>query len=239
MAGLQQALADPRLDGPWDRQAMLEHVHSFRLERYRREMAASLGRLWQEHAASAARTSRGSRLVTETGKGRKNSYEAVILIVSDMLMLQAAFLATYWFRFYSGIWLVPLGIPPLERYVAAGTVITLVFVGIFYAGGMYTNRGRPRPGRRSAGPVQGSGAGQPAGAGPWLFFMRGNDLQPVLLRSVLRLDLRLPDRGAGGGAAAHAFGAEAGRAAHPGAAGGRQPHAGAASCACCAACRGC
>ncbi len=79
--------------------------------------------------------------MTETGKGRKNSYEAVILIVSDMLMLQAAFLATYWFRFYSGIWLVPLGIPPLERYVAAGTVITLVFVGIFYAGGMYTNRG--------------------------------------------------------------------------------------------------
>ena len=79
--------------------------------------------------------------MTGTGKGRKNSYEAIILIVFDMFMLQLAFLATYWFRFYSGIWLVPLGIPPLDMYLAAGVVITLIFVGIFYAGGMYTNRG--------------------------------------------------------------------------------------------------
>ena len=56
-------------------------------------------------------------------------------------MLQAAFLITYWFRFHSGIWLVPLGIPPLDMYLAAGLVVLLVFFGIFYASGMYTARG--------------------------------------------------------------------------------------------------
>jgi exopolysaccharide biosynthesis polyprenyl glycosylphosphotransferase len=79
--------------------------------------------------------------LTETGKRRKNSLEAIILMVADVLMLQGAFLATYWFRFYSGFWLIPLGIPPLQMYVSAGLVITLVFIGIFYSGGMYTNRG--------------------------------------------------------------------------------------------------
>ena len=79
--------------------------------------------------------------MTETGKGRGNTFEAIILIVVDMLMLQIAFLLTYWFRFHSGIWLVPLGIPPLGGYLSAGLVIILVFFGIFYMGGMYTNRG--------------------------------------------------------------------------------------------------
>ena len=46
---LVAALADPRLDGDWDRQAMLDHVHAFRLDRYRREMAATIGGLWRRH----------------------------------------------------------------------------------------------------------------------------------------------------------------------------------------------
>jgi len=79
--------------------------------------------------------------VTEAGKERGNIFEAIVLIVVDMLMLEAAFLLTYWFRFYSGIWLVPLGIPPLGAYLVAGFVILLVFFAIFYMGGMYTNRG--------------------------------------------------------------------------------------------------
>ena len=79
--------------------------------------------------------------MTAAGQGRSSALEAIVLILTDMLMLQAAFLITYWFRFYSGIWLVPLGIPPLDMYLAAGVVILLVFFGIFYMGGMYTGRG--------------------------------------------------------------------------------------------------
>lgn len=79
--------------------------------------------------------------MTETGTGRTQTFEAVFLVVVDLLMLQSAFLATYWIRFHSGIWLVPLGIPPLGMYLTAGLVILMVFFAIFYWSGMYTNRG--------------------------------------------------------------------------------------------------
>jgi len=73
---------------------------------------------------------------------RRNSMgETALLILMDVVMLEAAFLLTYWFRFYSGIWLIPLGIPPLDIYLIAGLVVLLVFFGIFYFSGMYTNRG--------------------------------------------------------------------------------------------------
>ncbi|MBE0567737.1 MAG: undecaprenyl-phosphate glucose phosphotransferase, partial [Krumholzibacteria bacterium] len=73
--------------------------------------------------------------------GRGHLIEALVLVAVDMVMLQSAFLATYWFRFHSGIWLVPLGIPPFGMYLAAGLVVLGVFFGILYAGGMYTGRG--------------------------------------------------------------------------------------------------
>lgn len=82
--------------------------------------------------------------MTASGKGRTHTLEAILLIVVDMLMLQGAFLMTYWIRFYSGIWLVPLGIPPLSMYLGAGLVILLVFFAIFYMGGMYTSRASRR-----------------------------------------------------------------------------------------------
>lgn len=73
---------------------------------------------------------------------RRNSMgETGLLILMDVVMLEAAFLLTYWFRFYSGIWLIPLGIPPLDIYLIAGLVVLVVFFGIFYFSGMYTNRG--------------------------------------------------------------------------------------------------
>lgn len=79
--------------------------------------------------------------MTGSRNSRNNTFEAIVLIVVDMLMLEAAFLLTYWFRFHSGIWLIPLGIPPLGMYTSAGLVILLVFFAIFYFTGMYTNRG--------------------------------------------------------------------------------------------------
>ncbi len=78
---------------------------------------------------------------TTAGRGRGHVLEAVVLIAVDMVMLQAAFLATYWLRFYSDIWLVPLGVPPFGMYLAAGTVVALIFFIIYYAMGMYTARG--------------------------------------------------------------------------------------------------
>ena len=79
--------------------------------------------------------------MTDTGKGRERTFDAIILIIIDMMMLESAFLATYWFRFYSGFWLVPLGIPPLGMYLAASALILMVFFVIFYVSGMYTLRG--------------------------------------------------------------------------------------------------
>jgi len=85
-------------------------------------------------------------LAADAGQARAGGHrghvlEAIVLIVVDLIMLQSAFLATYWFRFYSGIWLVPLGVPPFGMYLAAGAVVALVFVGIYYATGMYAGRG--------------------------------------------------------------------------------------------------
>ena len=79
--------------------------------------------------------------VPAAGRGRGHQLEAAVLIAVDMVMLQSAFLVTYWFRFHSGFWLVPLGIPPFGDYLAAGLVILVVFFGIFYATGMYASRG--------------------------------------------------------------------------------------------------
>ncbi|PIE76405.1 glycosyl transferase [bacterium DOLJORAL78_65_58] len=50
-AALAEALADERLDGPWDGAAMREHAAGFSRERYRREMDAELGAAWREHRA--------------------------------------------------------------------------------------------------------------------------------------------------------------------------------------------
>ena len=88
-------------------------------------------------------TNGNSTAVVPPGRGRvlHSTLEAVVLMICDMVMLQGAFLATYWFRFYSGIWLVPLGIPPLDLYLTAGLVVLVVFFGIFYTSGMYTARG--------------------------------------------------------------------------------------------------
>jgi len=66
--------------------------------------------------------------------------EATVLIISDIIVLQIAFLATYWLRFHSGIWLVPLGIPPLGMYLIAGVVVSAVFFVLFYLLGLYSGK---------------------------------------------------------------------------------------------------
>lgn len=51
---LVAALADPRLDGPWDGAAMCEHARRFDRARFRREAARRLGLAWASHRSSAA-----------------------------------------------------------------------------------------------------------------------------------------------------------------------------------------
>jgi exopolysaccharide biosynthesis polyprenyl glycosylphosphotransferase len=75
---------------------------------------------------------------------RGDLIEPSVYMSVDALMLVASFLLIYWLRFHSGVWLVPLGIPPLGPYLLASLVVLLVFLGIFYAQGLYADRGGRR-----------------------------------------------------------------------------------------------
>ncbi len=70
--------------------------------------------------------------------------EPSVYLTMDAVMLVVSFLATYWLRFHSGLILVPLGIPPLGPYLVASAVIVVVFLGIFYGQGLYSERGGRR-----------------------------------------------------------------------------------------------
>jgi len=50
VAALGEALADPRLDGPWDHEAMVAHAQAFNRLRYRRELQENLAKLWRRHS---------------------------------------------------------------------------------------------------------------------------------------------------------------------------------------------
>lgn len=78
--------------------------------------------------------------MSERRSRRDTLIKPAVLIVCDLVMLEIAFLTTYWFRFHAGIWPVPLGIPPLDFYITGSLVVLLVFFGIFYANGLYGER---------------------------------------------------------------------------------------------------
>lgn len=78
------------------------------------------------------------------GRTRGDLLEPTIYMVTDALMLFGSFMLTYWFRFHSGLILVPLGIPPFGPYLMASLVIVLVFLALFYAQGLYSDRGGRR-----------------------------------------------------------------------------------------------
>ncbi|MCP4572374.1 MAG: glycosyltransferase family 4 protein [bacterium] len=50
VAAVAEALADPRLDGPWDAAAMTAHAAAFDRARFRRELEAALAEAWAGHA---------------------------------------------------------------------------------------------------------------------------------------------------------------------------------------------
>ncbi len=80
--------------------------------------------------------------MSEGGRRPGGLLQPAVLIATDMVLLEGAFLVTYWFRFHSGIWKVPLGIPPLGLYLLTSAFILVAFFGIFYALGLYSERAR-------------------------------------------------------------------------------------------------
>ncbi len=78
------------------------------------------------------------------GREQRDLLEPTVYMIIDALVLEASFLLTYWLRFHSGLVLVPLGIPPMGPYLVASIVIVLVFLGLFYAQGLYAARGGRR-----------------------------------------------------------------------------------------------
>ena len=78
-------------------------------------------------------------------RGDRHAFvEPAVYMTTDAVLLVLSFLMTYWFRFHSGLVLVPFGIPPLGPYVVASAIIVLVFLSIFYAQGLYADRGGRR-----------------------------------------------------------------------------------------------
>jgi glycosyltransferase involved in cell wall biosynthesis len=60
VAAVAAALADPRLDGPWDAAAMAAHAAGFDRERYRQEMGAAVAAAWAEHGTGGVPAAAGS-----------------------------------------------------------------------------------------------------------------------------------------------------------------------------------
>lgn len=60
-----------------------------------------------------------------------------LLLAGDLVALEAAFLLSYYLRFLSGWFLVPLGIPPFAPYLWTSFVLLVIWVGIFHAQGLY------------------------------------------------------------------------------------------------------
>jgi len=68
----------------------------------------------------------------------------VVRIILDVAAINAAFVLAWWIRFASGWLEVPLGQQPLEPYLRALIVITLVWLLVFRSCDMY-RRAEPRP----------------------------------------------------------------------------------------------
>jgi len=78
--------------------------------------------------------------VSEPSKRRRPLLRPTLQMVFDLLLLEVAFIVTYWFRFQAGVWKVPLGIPPLSVYLLSSAVVLVVLFGIFYYLGLYSER---------------------------------------------------------------------------------------------------
>ena len=68
---------------------------------------------------------------------RRDLLQPTLYLVFDLLALEAAFLLSYFVRFLSGWFAVPLGVPAFQPYLLTSLVLLVIWAGIFYAEGLY------------------------------------------------------------------------------------------------------
>ncbi|MBM4160132.1 MAG: undecaprenyl-phosphate glucose phosphotransferase [Ignavibacteria bacterium] len=74
---------------------------------------------------------------------RKDLLIPLLTVVSDIVAIEAAFLFSYWLRFYSpltSVAPVTLGVPPLDAYVEGSLVVAPVWLFLFNSRKMYSAR---------------------------------------------------------------------------------------------------
>lgn len=74
---------------------------------------------------------------------RKDFLIPFVTVISDVIAIEAAFLVSYWLRFYSPLTStipVTLGFPPLEAYVIGSLVVIPLWLFLFNSRNMYASR---------------------------------------------------------------------------------------------------
>jgi exopolysaccharide biosynthesis polyprenyl glycosylphosphotransferase len=67
-------------------------------------------------------------------------YTTIARIISDIVVLYLCFLVSFWIRFYSGIFSVPLGIPSIGNYAEAFFIGALILLLVFKSFGLYNEK---------------------------------------------------------------------------------------------------
>ncbi|MEK6756920.1 MAG: undecaprenyl-phosphate glucose phosphotransferase [Bacteroidota bacterium] len=78
-----------------------------------------------------------------SSKPRKDFLIPLLTVLSDIVAIEAAFLFSYWMRFYSPLTTVApvtLGFPPLDAYVAGSLVVIPLWLFLFNSRKMYSAR---------------------------------------------------------------------------------------------------
>ena len=63
--------------------------------------------------------------------------QPTVFLITDLVLIEASFLFSYFLRFESGWIGVPLGIPPFQQYLLTSFALLFIFAGIFYQQGLY------------------------------------------------------------------------------------------------------
>ncbi len=68
-----------------------------------------------------------------------------MIMTADVLVIALAFILSFWVRFDSHLFPIPLGRPPFRPYFVGSLVVAFLWVSIFWLLGLYENRSRFAP----------------------------------------------------------------------------------------------
>lgn len=83
-------------------------------------------------------------MLTKFSKKRINVYFCGLLILNDFLMVLLAFSFSYAFRFYSGLFSLPFGLPSAKEYMLPFLFVAIFLISIINGRGLY----KPAPAKR-------------------------------------------------------------------------------------------